>query len=336
MALSPAVTTTEDDIAGLEALCERLVEVDELANLEWLDGYMAALAAGPRHIELDEWLAVFADGLFARVFTDPAEAAQARELIGKRWSEICAQLDAKVILDEPNLRHLDPLMYRFDADEADDLDDEGDDDSDELADWVEDATILSETPATPATTPAAAAAPVAEPAGQTPAQAPEAAPETTLASVPAAAEAVAAEILRNEDDVDSELDLPPEGWPGDGVYWSLGFIDAVEDFAADWVDPDPESEDAQTFSDLLESIGLLALDDEEQRAESVARLYDGADLDREELINEALYAVQELRMYWITHAPKAQTRRVENKVGRNDPCPCGSGKKYKKCHGAND
>jgi len=23
-----------------------------------------------------------------------------------------------------------------------------------------------------------------------------------------------------------------------------------------------------------------------------------------------------------------------SKVGRNDPCPCGSGKKYKKCHGA--
>jgi preprotein translocase subunit SecA len=27
-------------------------------------------------------------------------------------------------------------------------------------------------------------------------------------------------------------------------------------------------------------------------------------------------------------------RRAEAKVGRNDPCPCGSGKKYKKCHGA--
>jgi preprotein translocase subunit SecA len=26
-------------------------------------------------------------------------------------------------------------------------------------------------------------------------------------------------------------------------------------------------------------------------------------------------------------------RRDEPKVGRNDPCPCGSGKKYKKCHG---
>jgi preprotein translocase subunit SecA len=27
-------------------------------------------------------------------------------------------------------------------------------------------------------------------------------------------------------------------------------------------------------------------------------------------------------------------KRDEPKVGRNDPCPCGSGKKYKKCHGA--
>ena len=29
-----------------------------------------------------------------------------------------------------------------------------------------------------------------------------------------------------------------------------------------------------------------------------------------------------------------QIKRTESKVGRNDPCPCGSGKKYKKCHGA--
>jgi preprotein translocase subunit SecA len=29
-------------------------------------------------------------------------------------------------------------------------------------------------------------------------------------------------------------------------------------------------------------------------------------------------------------------RRVGEKVGRNDPCPCGSGKKYKKCHGATE
>ena len=32
-------------------------------------------------------------------------------------------------------------------------------------------------------------------------------------------------------------------------------------------------------------------------------------------------------------ASAATVRRTEAKVGRNDPCPCGSGKKYKHCHG---
>ena len=32
--------------------------------------------------------------------------------------------------------------------------------------------------------------------------------------------------------------------------------------------------------------------------------------------------------------PKVTVRREAPKVGRNDPCPCGSGKKYKNCHGA--
>ncbi len=33
---------------------------------------------------------------------------------------------------------------------------------------------------------------------------------------------------------------------------------------------------------------------------------------------------------------KAQPQKSADKVGRNDPCPCGSGKKYKKCHGINE
>jgi preprotein translocase subunit SecA len=31
------------------------------------------------------------------------------------------------------------------------------------------------------------------------------------------------------------------------------------------------------------------------------------------------------------HAPQATIRRAAPKVGRNDPCPCGSGQKHKKC-----
>jgi len=32
--------------------------------------------------------------------------------------------------------------------------------------------------------------------------------------------------------------------------------------------------------------------------------------------------------------PKIQAKPAVPVVGRNDPCPCGSGQKYKKCHGA--
>lgn len=34
----------------------------------------------------------------------------------------------------------------------------------------------------------------------------------------------------------------------------------------------------------------------------------------------------------FVHDGAGTLRRAEQKVGRNDPCPCGSGKKYKKCH----
>jgi preprotein translocase subunit SecA len=35
----------------------------------------------------------------------------------------------------------------------------------------------------------------------------------------------------------------------------------------------------------------------------------------------------------VAEAPKQRPVRVGQKVGRNDACPCGSGKKYKQCHG---
>ncbi|MEJ2753782.1 MAG: SEC-C metal-binding domain-containing protein, partial [Chloroflexota bacterium] len=40
----------------------------------------------------------------------------------------------------------------------------------------------------------------------------------------------------------------------------------------------------------------------------------------------------------VTHGSGKGTgvERVAAKVGRNDPCPCGSGKKYKQCHGRPD
>ena len=34
------------------------------------------------------------------------------------------------------------------------------------------------------------------------------------------------------------------------------------------------------------------------------------------------------------HAHQEPVRNALKDVGRNDPCPCGNGKKFKKCHGA--
>jgi len=42
----------------------------------------------------------------------------------------------------------------------------------------------------------------------------------------------------------------------------------------------------------------------------------------------------EMRMVGAGASEKPQQVIRREKIGRNDPCPCGSGKKYKKCHGA--
>lgn len=45
--------------------------------------------------------------------------------------------------------------------------------------------------------------------------------------------------------------------------------------------------------------------------------------------------LENVQMPFIENKQEPLTRHVD-KVGRNDPCPCGSGKKYKKCHGENE
>jgi uncharacterized protein len=53
---------------------------------------------------------------------------------------------------------------------------------------------------------------------------------------------------------------------------------------------------------------------------------------REMLPDQVLYN----RRYWFQHRIPDTIRRDGPKVGRNDPCPCGSGRKYKNCHGASN
>jgi uncharacterized protein len=79
----------------------------------------------------------------------------------------------------------------------------------------------------------------------------------------------------------------------------------------------------------------LPPDDDEQRAQRAAieREHPLASLD--DALDELVLTVSELWELTQEQRYRVQTiRRDMPKVGRNDPCPCGSGRKYKVCHGA--
>jgi uncharacterized protein len=82
-------------------------------------------------------------------------------------------------------------------------------------------------------------------------------------------------------------------------------------------------------------VAALAMDPRSDEFRTfAAKGWKEADPTRDELVDEACFAVQDLRIWWIDHPPKRAPLRAAPTPGRNDPCPCGSGRKYKKCHGA--
>ena len=91
--------------------------------------------------------------------------------------------------------------------------------------------------------------------------------------------------------------------------------------------------------------GTLALPDESavqqaQRAEAARRAQEAAARARlrtnnQQQMTEAQAAAQRAAMAAGHNGPVQRVQPIvrEKVVGRNDPCPCGSGKKYKHCHG---
>jgi uncharacterized protein len=114
-----------------------------------------------------------------------------------------------------------------------------------------------------------------------------------------------------------------------GADWAEGFRAVVADPAWGW-QATPEGE---AVAAMLGPVEALLLDEAALQAWT-AEHYRGEPPTREQLIDDAGYAVQDLRLWWLENAPRTAPRRVEAAPGRNDPCPCGSGRKYKKCHGA--
>jgi uncharacterized protein len=117
-------------------------------------------------------------------------------------------------------------------------------------------------------------------------------------------------------------------WKGKPVMvvdeWCEGYMRGVGLAADEWCAGAPE------VTDLLASIRAFT-------KETDWLAHEIADPEQVEKLRDAIAPnVRALHAYWLVRraqdTPSAEPfRRSTARVGRNDPCPCGSGKKYKKC-----
>ena len=138
-------------------------------------------------------------------------------------------------------------------------------------------------------------------------------------------------------------DMPPdeqtkfkgEDLPAFAQVWALGFMFAVEYWPEEWAAP-RDKDAAKWLNDALEAV--VAMTEDDIAAAEVSPLSeDGSpstSIARLNAFGEAIWAVYDLRELWKTIGPRVETIRAVATPGRNDLCDCGSGKKYKKCHGA--
>jgi uncharacterized protein len=123
--------------------------------------------------------------------------------------------------------------------------------------------------------------------------------------------------------------------PAFAQVWALGFMFAVESWPQEW-EPPRDKKIAKLHDAALEAIVALTEDDEDEPTLS-ALSEDGppsVSVARLNTYGEALWAVYDLREIWRDIGARVETVHVVPTPGRNDPCSCGSGKKYKKCCGA--
>lgn len=130
-------------------------------------------------------------------------------------------------------------------------------------------------------------------------------------------------------------ELEGELLPAFAQIWALGFMYAVEAWPEEWVPP-RDRDTAKLLDACMNAIVALTEDDEDEPTLS-ALSEDGPPSVSESRLNaygEALWAIYDLREVWRSIGPRVEMIRKAATPGRNDPCSCGSGKKYKKCCGA--
>ncbi len=134
---------------------------------------------------------------------------------------------------------------------------------------------------------------------------------------------------------EERADMEGQEIPSFGQVWALGFMFAVENWPEEWAAP-RDREAADWLNEALDAIVALTEDDT-GKPEVCMYTEDGppsTSQARVETFGEAIWAVYDLRRLWKSMGPRVEAVRRADTPGRNDPCSCGSGKKYKKCCGA--
>ena len=114
----------------------------------------------------------------------------------------------------------------------------------------------------------------------------------------------------------------------DFYTWCIAYLYSLDIVPTDWF----EAVDQEEFEDLFYPIMALGgIYDDEENGEVILHLNEK---ELTQLESDLPHVLLDIYWYWQAIINKPQTvRREGEKVGRNDPCPCGSGKKYKACCG---
>ena len=135
--------------------------------------------------------------------------------------------------------------------------------------------------------------------------------------------------------LDEQAKFKDEELPAFAQVWALGFMFAVEYWPEEWTAP-RDKDAAKWLNGALEAI--VAMTEDDSAAPEVSPLSEegapSTSIARINAFGEAIWAVYDLRELWKTIGARVETVRAAATPGRNDLCHCGSGKKYKKCHGA--
>ena len=116
--------------------------------------------------------------------------------------------------------------------------------------------------------------------------------------------------------------------------WCCGYVKGIALDPVGWqplIDARP---------DWFEVIHLYGTKSGWDRLKELADAHDDSNARHQAFVDRIASAVRNIHAYWrARRAPQEKLRQPVHKTpmpGRNDPCPCGSGKKFKRCHGAPD